>query len=124
MILWPCPIFGLAIINLKTHIVGYPRSCAPPQLSASGVRILYATSSGTAEEVCPDYLRFWILFGHLNGPDAGPGAYIEDASGIVEGSKVEVATSEEESDMVLNVDSFELLLSAANVSQGEFSQED
>lgn len=64
-------------------------------------------------------MRAGILFGHLNGPDTGAGAYVEDAPGIVERGEMKVATGQEQGDMMLDVDAVELLLQdSADVSLG------
>lgn len=52
----------------------------------------------------------WILFGHLDGPDAGTRTYVEDTLWVVEGGEMEVATGEEQGDMVFDIDTFQLLL--------------
>ncbi len=52
----------------------------------------------------------WVLFGHLDGPDAGTRPYIEDTLRAVERSEVQVAAGEEQGDMVFDIDPFELLL--------------
>ncbi len=46
-------------------------------------------------EVCPDYVRVWILLGHLDGPDAGTCPYVENALGALERGQVKVAAGEE-----------------------------
>lgn len=52
----------------------------------------------------------WVLFGHLDGPDAGTRTYIEDTLRAVERGEVQVAAGEEQGDMVFDIDPFELLL--------------
>lgn len=61
-------------------------------------------------EVYPKYLSVRILLPHLNRPDAGAGAYIEDALRVGQRGEVEVAAGEEHGDMMLEIDSFKLLL--------------
>ena len=57
-----------------------------------------------------------VLFGHLNGPDAGAGTYVEDTLRMAEGSQMEVAASEEQGDVMLEIDTVELLLQKRRVS--------
>lgn len=51
-----------------------------------------------------------VLFGHLNGPDTGTGTYVKDTLGMVEVSQMEVSASEEQGDVMFDIDTFELLL--------------